>query len=144
EFLGDMLFGLQRGLVHRLLDLALPYHHQRGRALVDDLAELLHVGAGHAAPQVPPDPADRPAPRTGPDDRGRDQAPDPPPARRAAPRAVPGSHLILVDVHLAVIVLGHHRGVIGPDRPGRMQILDDLVVVTGGRLVDVGPDVDEH
>src|SRR5499427_4882873 len=144
EFLGDVLFGLQRGLVHRLLDLAVPDHYQRGRAVVDDLAELLDIGAGHAPPQVPADPTGHRAHGGGADDRGREQDTEHRADRCAAPGAVPGGHLVLVDVDLAVVVLGHHRGVIGPHRPGRVQVLDDLIVVVGGRLVEVGPDVDEH
>src|SRR5215472_77255 len=49
EFLGDVLFGLQLGLVQGLLDLALPDHHQRAHAVVDDLAELLEIVPGHAS-----------------------------------------------------------------------------------------------
>ncbi len=56
RFLGDVLAGLQPGLVHGLLQRALPDDDQRGLPLVDDVPELLDIGAGHATPQVAADP----------------------------------------------------------------------------------------
>jgi hypothetical protein len=79
----------------------------------------------------------------GPDNRRREQDADHRAGGRAAPRPVPGGHLVLVDVHLAVGGFGHHGGVIGPDRSGGVQVLDDPVVVLGLRLVRVSTDEDK-
>ena len=72
EFLRDVLFALQRGLADDLFDRALPDDDQGGLPVVDELPELLEVGAGHAAPQVAAHPADGRAARRGGDDRGRE------------------------------------------------------------------------
>ena len=132
------------GLVHRLRHLALPDDDQGGLPVIDDLPELLDISAGHAPPQVPADPAHGGADRCADDDRGREQDADQRADGGAAPRPVPGGHLILVLVHLALVVLGHHRGVVGADRTGRMQVLDHVVVIPRRRLVRVSADVDEH
>src|SRR5271165_6053918 len=76
EFLGDVLFGLQLRLVHRLLEFALPYDDEGGLPGVDDLPELLDVRAGHATPQMAAHPAHRRAHQRGPDDRRREQDAD--------------------------------------------------------------------
>src|SRR5208282_6383299 len=93
---------------------------------------------------MPAHPAHGRAHQGGADDRGREQNADQGAGGRAAPRPVPRSHLILVDVHLARGVLGDYRGVVGADRPSRMEVLDDVVVISGGRLARVGTDVDEY
>ena len=138
-----MLFGLQPGLVHGLLQLALPDDNQGRLPGVDDVPELLDIGAGHATPQVAADPAHRGAHHGGADDRGREQDADQGTDGSAAPRAVPGGHLILVHVHLACVVLGDHRRVVGADRASRVQVLDDVVVGLRRRLARVSADVDK-
>src|SRR5690242_15180756 len=143
EFLGRVLLGLQSGLFQGLLQLALPDDDQRGLSLVDDLPELLDVGPGHATPQVAAYPADGRAHKRGADDRRREQNADEGAGGGAAPRAMPGGRLVLADMDLARVVLGDHGGVIGPDGIGRVEVLDDVVVVLRRRLVRVGADVDE-
>ena len=95
-------------------------------AIVDDLPELLDVRPGHATPQTAAHPAHSCAHHGGADDRGREQDADDGADGSAAPRAMPGGHLILVDVNLARIVLGDHGGVVGSDRTSRMEVLDDV------------------
>lgn len=43
DFLGDVLFGFQRGLIHGILDGALADDQQRGLAHVDEVPQLLDV-----------------------------------------------------------------------------------------------------
>src|ERR1019366_2630932 len=52
EFLGHVLLGLQPGLLHGLLQLALADDDQGRLPVVDDLPELRDIGPGHATPQV--------------------------------------------------------------------------------------------
>ena len=96
--------------------------------IVDDLPELLHVGPGHAPPQVSARTTDGGADDGRGNDGRREEDADQCTGRGAAPRSVASRHLVLVDVDLAGVVLGHHRAVIGPDRAGRVKCLDDLVV----------------
>jgi MFS family permease len=143
ELLGDALSCLHGRLLHGLTHLALAHDYEGGLAVVDDVAEFLDVGARHAAPQVAADPADGRAHQGGADNRRREQDADHRAGGRAAPRAVPGGHLVFVDVHLAVEGFRHHGGVVGTDRSGGVQVLHDLVVLLCLRLVGIGTDEDE-
>ena len=139
-----MLFGLQFRLLHSLLQLALADDDESGLPVVDDVPEFLDVGPGHAAPQMPADPADRRTDDGGADDGGREQDADDGAGGGAAPGPVPGGHLILVDVDLPGGVFGDHGGVVGADRAGRVQVLDDVVVGARRRFVRIGADINEN
>src|SRR5580692_9994456 len=143
QLLGGVLLRLQGGLIQGLLDVAFPDHHQGGLPVIDDLPEFLDVGTGHAAPQVAADPTHGRAHYGCADDGGREEETDRRPGGRATPGTVPCGHLILIDVHLALVVLGHHGGVVAPNRPGRVQLFDHPVVLAGLSLTWIGTDVDE-
>src|SRR6204780_1266268 len=140
---GGVLLRLQSCLVQGLLDVVFPDHHQGGLPGIEDLAEFLDVGTGHAAPQVAADPTDGRAHYGCADDGGREEETDRRSGGRATPGTVPCGHLILIDVHLALVVLGHHGGVVAPNRPGRVQVFDHPVVLAGLSLTWIGTDVDE-
>ena len=61
EFLGDVLVGLELSLLDGALDGALADDDQGRLPGIDDVPELLDVGAGHAPPQVAAYPAHRSA-----------------------------------------------------------------------------------
>jgi GntR family transcriptional regulator / MocR family aminotransferase len=144
ELLGDVLFGLQGRLFQGLPHLALADHHQGRLTGVDQLPELLDVAAGHTTPQMAAYPADSRAHQRRADNRGREQDADHRPSGETSPCPVPGRGLVLVDVDLAFLVFRHHGGVIRPDRPRGVQLLDDVVVVPGRCLIRIGADIDEN
>ena len=94
----------------------------------------------HRWPPTPP----TAAPTAAPTDRGREQDAHDGADGRTAPRPVPGGHLILVHMHVAPVVLGDHRGVVGADRARGMQVLDHVIIGPRRRLTRVGADVDEN
>src|SRR6185437_10373431 len=73
QFLRHALARLQRRLLQRRLHGALPDDDERRLAGVDDVAELLHVSARHALPQMTAHAAERGADQCGADDGGREQ-----------------------------------------------------------------------
>lgn len=81
--------------------------------------------------------ADGRADRGGAEHPGREQDAD----RRSAPCRVGISSLSRGPLPLPSLVTS---GVTGPHRPGRVQVLDHLVVVPGRRLVGIGADIDEY
>jgi hypothetical protein len=63
----------------------------------------------------------------------------------APPHApVPDGHLIVADVYLAGVVIGGRGGVVGPARPCRMKVLDNVVVGSRRGLVRAGAHADEY
>ena len=126
-----------------VLNRRLAHDHQGGLAGVDGVAELLHVGARHPLPQVAADTADGRTDDGRADDGGREQDADQCARPGTAPGAVAGRRLVLVDVDLALVVLGDHRGVVGADGAHGVEVLDDVVVGAGVDLAGVRPDVDE-
>src|SRR5580704_12166336 len=103
----------------------------------EGLAELLDIRPGHTSPQMAAYPAHRGTHDGGADDRGREQDADHGTHRGSAPGPVPGGHLVLVDMYLARVVLGDHRGVVGTDRTSGVEVLDHLVVVSCRRLARI-------
>src|SRR5271166_5974396 len=61
----------------------------------------------------------------------------------SAPAAALGRQLVLVEMDLALLVLGDHADVVGADETERVELLDDLIVGDCGRLVRIGADIDE-
>ena len=51
---------------------------------------------------------------------------------------------VLIDVYLAVTVLGDHGGVVGPDRARGVQVLHDVVIGPRHLLVGIGADEQEY
>ncbi|CCM64376.1 hypothetical protein BN381_390013 [Candidatus Microthrix parvicella RN1] len=144
ELLGDVLLGLQLGLVEGGLEGAGTDDHQGGFAGVDELTEFLDIGSGKATPEVTADPADGATDNGRADDRGREKNADHGPCCGATPTAVARGHLVLVDVNLAGRVLGDHGGVVGADHVFRVEVLDDRVIVSGRRFISVRADEEKH
>ena len=86
---------------------------------------------------------DRRSGRGGGEDRGREQDADDRASDRATPAPVADGGLVLVDVDLAPVVLGDDDRVVRPDRLQRVQLLHQLVLAPGRRLVAIGADVEE-
>ncbi len=124
--------------------IVLPDDQESGLAGVDDVPELFDIGPGHPPPQVPAHPADRTADDRHSDNGWWEQDADHRAGSGSAPSAVPGRHLVLVHMNLAVQVLGDDRCVVGPDDTDGVQILDDVVVGASRHLVGVGADVEEY
>jgi hypothetical protein len=64
--------------------------------------------------------------------------------RGTSPGSVPSRRLVLVDVHLAGIVFGDDRGVVGADGSRAVEVLDDVVVGSRRRLARVSADKQEY
>jgi TMEM175 potassium channel family protein len=144
ELLGDLLLSLQLGLVQGILNRALPDDDEGGLALVDQVPELLDVRPGHATPQVAGRAARSCADDRAADDRGREENANDGADGSAAPGPVPGSHFVLVDMDLSLLVFGDHRGVVGPDAPKGVEVFDNVIVSARRRLVRIRTDVEEH
>ena len=80
---------------------------------------------------MPADAADDTADERRTEDRRREQDPGDRADRDPAPGAVLGRLLVLVDVDLAVLVLGDQRDVVGADELGRVQFEQAVVVGEG-------------
>jgi hypothetical protein len=78
------------------------------------------------------------------DDRRRGQNPDRRSYGDAAPGAVLRWLLVLLDVNLAIGVLGDQGNVIGANELRRMQFKKNVVVRFGTGLVGIGSGIDEN
>src|SRR6202034_3402847 len=106
DLLLERLFGAREHLVELLFHARLADHDQRRLTALQQLPELLRVAARHALAQVSADTADDTAHQGRAEDRRREQDPGDGADRDAAPGPVLRGLLVLVDMDLAILVLG--------------------------------------